>query len=221
MRASFDGSGSQVQSQRDYQIAAGTAINQDQIVKLVAGKVVLAVAAETAPVLGTAAETHSGVQDVLNNRAIGLVIRINDSPSQVFEYAAPQAIATGGTVTTFVAAAVVGFADSDFVGGFLKLVSKIASSTNVDAIGTVYPILGSTALTGTFTIAAITGAPSIGDVMEVYPPIGFQKGNLDVTISKLALTASAVLPIRVTGSDLNRHKVFSDCALHEHGNKKS
>ena len=55
MRPSFDGTGSQVQAQRDYQIATGTAIAQDQIVKLTGGKVVLAVAGETSPILGTAA----------------------------------------------------------------------------------------------------------------------------------------------------------------------
>ena len=166
-------------------------------------------------------EAHTGVADTLNNRSAGLVIRVNDSPTQVFEYAAPQATATGGSTTTFVASTVAGFADSDFVGGYLKLISKSASSTNVDSIGTIYPITGSTAATGTFTIAAITGAFSVGDVCAVFPPIGFQKGNLDSGISKLVLTASAALPIRVTGQDLNRNVVFADVALHEHGNKKA
>lgn len=221
MRPSFDATGSQVQAQRDYQIATGTAIAQDQIVKLTGGKVVLAVAGETSPILGTAAESHTGVADTLNNRSAGLVIRVNDSPTQVFEYAAPQATATGGSTTTFVASTVAGFADSDFVGGYLKLISKSASSTNVDSIGTIYPITGSTAATGTFTIATITGAFTAGDVCAIFPPIGFQKGNLDSGISKLVLTASAALPIRVTGQDLNRNMVFADVALHEHGNKKA
>ena len=221
MRPSFDGTGSQVQAQRDYQIASNTVIAQDQIVKLSSGKVVLAVAGETSPILGTAAESHSGVADVLNNKATGLTIRVNDSPTQVFEYPAPQVTATGGSTTTFVASTVAGFADSDFVGGFLKLISKGATSTNVDSIGTIYPITGSTAATGTFTIAAITGAFTAGDVCAVFPPIGFQKGNLDSGISKLVLTASATLPIRVAGQDLNRNVILADVALHEHGNKKA
>ena len=221
MRPSFDATGSQVQAQRDYQIATGTAIAQDQIVKLTGGKVVLAVAGETSPILGTAAESHTGVADTLNNRSAGLVIRVNDSPTQVFEYAAPQATATGGSTTTFVASTVAGFADSDFVGGYLKLISKGASSTNVDSIGTIYPITGSTAATGTFTIATITGAFTAGDVCAIFPPVGFQKGNLDSGISKLVLTASATLPIRVAGQDLSRNVVFADVALHEHGNKKA
>ena len=221
MRPSFDATGSQVQAQRDYQIATGTAIAQDQIVKLTGGKVVLAVAGETSPILGTAAESHTGVADTLNNRSAGLVIRVNDSPTQVFEYAAPQAKATGGSTTTFVASTVAGFADSDFVGGYLKLISKGASSTNVDSIGTIYPITGSTAATGTFTIATITGAFTAGDVCAIFPPVGFQKGNLDSGISKLVLTASATLPIRVAGQDLSRNVVFADVALHEHGNKKA
>jgi hypothetical protein len=221
MRPSFDAIGSQVQAQRDYQIASGTVVAQDQIVKLTGGKVVLAVAGETSPILGTAAESHSGVADTLNAKSNGLTIRVNDSPTQVFEYAAPQVTATGGTTTTFVASAVAGFADSDFVGGFLKLISKGGASTNVDSIGTVYPITGSTAATGTFTIAAIAGAFSVGDVCAVFPPVGFQKGNLDAGISKLVLTASAALPIRVSGSDLSRNMIFAEASLHEHGNKKA
>lgn len=221
MKVAYDLTGSPIPSIREYDIATGTNVALDQVVKLSSNKVVLATAGETSAILGIAAETHGGSADALNPRANGLKIKVLDSPTAVMECPAPRGTATGGSTTTFVVSGFNNFADNDFVGGVIKLVSKVAGSVNVDPIGTEYVVTGSTNATGTFTIAAITGGFSVGDICEIYPPVGFQKGNFDAGISKLVLTASAALPVKVAGRDTARGVVQFEAALHQHGNKMS
>lgn len=221
MDVSYNSSGSYVEPITEYDIAAATAVKLGQVVKLSAGQVVLAVAGETGAILGIAAEDHSGSAEALNPRANGTRIRIFDSPSAVLQCAAPQNTATGGSTTTFVVSGLSNLADDDLNGGVIKLVSKAAASTNPDAPGTEYPITDFTAATGTITVAAITGGFFAGDICEIYPPAGFQKGNFDATISKLILTASSALPVRVAGRDTDRHLLFFDVALHARANKAS
>ena len=221
MKASYDVSGNQIAGGRDYPIAAATAIKPDSLVKLASGKVINAVVGETAAILGVALDNHTGSADTFNARANGLAIRINDSPTLVCESPAPQATGTSGSTTTFAATGLAAFADDDFKGGFLKLVSKVAASTNVDPIGTIYEVTGSTAATKLFTFAAITGAPVAGDIMAIFPPIGFAKGNLDATFSKYDLTATAALAIKTVGMDIARNVVLTEATLHLNGNKQA
>lgn len=221
MNPIYSTSGEQVTSITSYEIATATAISIGQVVKLTSNKVVVGLVAETSPIIGVAAEAHSGAADVLNQRSKGLSIKIYDSPNQVFESPAPRSTATSGTTTTHVDTSLATFADDDFKGGKLKLVSKGASSTNTDPIGTIYEITGSTASSKTFTFAAAGGAITAGDIVEVYPPVGFAKGNLDTGISKLVLTATAALPLEIVGYDTNRGQLRHKAALHQLANKKS
>ena len=223
MNIIYNSNGSQVDSVKEYDIAYNTAVSIGQVVKLSAGKVVLAAAGETGAILGIAYENHPGTADALNPRANGTRIKVLDAPNAVFECAAPQITATGGSTTTFVASTVSGFADGDFTGGKMKLIAKGASSTITDPVGAIYPITGSTAASGTFTTTTtITGGVTAGDIFAIFPPIGFQKGNLDSGISKLVLTASAAIPFRVSSeSETDRNTIQFDAALHQHGNKNS
>lgn len=222
MKVSYNANGSQTTAMREYDIAASTAVALDQVVKLSSGKVVLAAVGETGPILGIAAEAHPGTADTLNPRANGTRIKVLDGPDAIYECPAVQVTATGGSTTTFVASTVVGFADGDFVGGKMKLITKGASSTITDPVGTVYPVTGSTAATGTFTTTStITGGVTAGDIFAIFPPIGFQKGNLDANITKLVLTASAALPLRVANMDTDRNTIQLEAALHQHANKNS
>ena len=196
-------------SAREYDIAAGTAITEGQLVKLSEGKVISAVAAETGALLGVAAENHSGSADALDPRANGTKLLVIDDPSAVYRCAAPTVTASGGSSTTLVFTAGQYFANDDFNGGYVKLVSKASGSTNTDAVGTVraisdFAVTASTS--GTFTIAS-GGAPCAGDVYAVFPPVGFAKGNLNSARSGLVLTASASLPIRVIGADAGFDKI--------------
>ena len=187
-------------SAREYDIAANTAITEGQLVKLTDGLVVAAAAGETGALLGVAAENHSGSADALDNRANGKKIMVIDDRDVVMQCAAPQITVASGTATTIVASALATFADDDFKGGYVKLVSKAAESTNTDAVGQVRRITGSTASSKTFTVES-GGAACAGDVYAVFPPVGFSKGNLAANGSSIVLTATASLPVKVIGRD--------------------
>lgn len=198
-----------LRSAREYDIAYNTTINKGQLVKLSEGKVISAIAAETGALLGVAAEAHSGAADALDPRANGTKIMVFDDPSAIYQCAAPQVTAASGSATTLVFTAGQYFANDDFNGGYVKLVSKVADSTNTDAIGTVraisdYAVTANTS--GTFTIDS-GGSPNAGDVYAVFPPVGFAKGNLNSGRDGIVLSASASLPLRVIGADIGFDKV--------------
>ena len=196
-------------SAREYDIAYNADIKAGQLVKLSEGKVISAVAAETGALLGVAAEAHSGAADALDPRANGTKILVYDDPEAVYQCAAPQITAASGSSTTLVFTAGQYFAADDFNGGYVKLVSKAAGSTNTDEIGTVraisdYAVTASTS--GTFTIAS-GGTPYAGDVYAVFPPPGFAKGNLSTNRDGIVLSASASLSVRVIGHDIGMDKI--------------
>ena len=202
MKAFQNVDGGVILSVREYDIAAATVITEGQIVKLSGGKVVVAAAAETGAILGVAAETHSGAEDAINPRANGTRILVYDNPHLVMQCKAPQVAATGGSTTTFVSTNLAAFANDDMNGGYIKLVSLGDESTNTDAIGTVREITDHVGADKTLTVAA-GGKICAGDVYEIYPPIGFAKGNLDTNIQALVLGATAALPLKVVQNDRN------------------
>lgn len=222
MRVINDKSGSQVESIGEYEIATATAITEGSLVKLVDAKVVAVTATETAAILGVAKEAHSGAADGFNPRSNGLKILVSDGPDAVYEAPAPKVTATSGSTTTFVSTAIVGTYGTDaFKGGKLKIISKVAASTNTDPIGTIYDITASHTSNGTITFATIAGAVTAGDVMQIFPPVGFAGGNLDATFQKLVLSGSASLPIKSVGYDTDRGVTKHMASLHEFGNKKA
>lgn len=219
-----DATGSQVTAVNEYDIAAATNVALNTVVKLSAGKVVQTAVGETGAILGTAAEIHTGAADAFNPRNNGSKIKVFDSPSQVFESVAPQLTATGGTATTIIvndATLAAGFSNDDFNGGYAKLISKAANSTNTDPVGKVYEITDFVTATKTFTIPAAGGAVTAGDVFAIFPPVGFQKGNLDATFTKYDLSATAALALKTYGRDVARNKVLLEAALHQNGNKQA
>ena len=223
MKQSFDLTGSQVLALREFPIAAATDIDEGCIVKLATNLVVKAAATETGAILGIAAENHGGSADAFNTRANGTKILVYCSPSAAYEGAAVVLTASGGSTTTIVASTLADFgaADDVFNGGYAKLASKGASSTNTDAVGTIYGISDFDASEKTFTINAAGGAVTAADTFEIYPPIGFVGGNFNANISDVVLTATAALPIKVVGWDVDAGKVFYAATLHEFGNKKA
>ena len=201
--------GSVLQTARNYPIDAATVIDAGAVVKLSGGKVVLAAAAETGAILGIAAEVHSGTEDALNLRANGKWILICDNPTLIFECAAPTSKAASGSATTIVpetgdvdAAA----ADDAFNNAVLVLKSKAASSTNTDALGTQI-VVTDYAKTGTVMTKASGGAPSAGDVYEVYPVIGAAIGGVaSLGDKRLGITLKTVgaTKLRCIGHDYER-----------------
>ena len=184
-------------SAREYDIAANTKIYAGQLVDLTGGLVTAHAAAGTGAVLGVAAEYHSGAPDMLDPRADGVKIRVYDAPHQVFACPAPVVTASGGSATTVKAAAAG--AASAYVGGWLKLRSKAAGSTNTDTVGTMRRITAfATTDGGTFTVEE-GGVPAAGDEYILFPPVGFAGGNLDEEGGAIVLTATAAIPLRVIG----------------------
>lgn len=196
-------------SAREYNVAPDADIREGSLVKLSEGKVISAVAAETGALLGVAMENHSGTADALDPRANGTKILVCDDPDAVYQCAVPTVTASGGSATTLVFVAGQYFAADDFNGGYVKLVSKAADSTNTDALGAVRAISDyavTSATSGTFTITS-GGTPNAGDVYAVFPPAGFAKGNLNTARDGIVLTASASLPLRVIGCDIELNKI--------------
>ena len=204
-------------SAREYDIAANTAIKEGQLVKLTDGLVTAAAAAETGAVLGIAAENHSGSADALDNRADGKKIMVIDDRDVVVQCAAPRITAASGTATTIVADALATFADDDFKGGYVKLVSKAAESANTDVVGQVRRITGFAAASKTFTVEE-GGAASAGDVDAVFPPVGFAKGGLTADGAGIVLTTAANLPVKVVGRDEGFGRVYLMIGKHVFGN---
>ena len=220
MKAFQKTDGQVLRSAREYDIAAATAISAGQVVKLTEGLVVAAAAAETGQVLGVAAENHSGAADALDPRANGTKIMVFDDPALIFQCPAPVVEATGGSATTMTASTLAAFSNDDFNGGYIKLIRKAEGSTNTDPIGKIDRIAdyayASSGTVSTFTKAS-GGTPCAGDGDEIYPPIGFKKGNLDTNREKLVLTATASIPLKVVGHDRDQGRINMMAHLHALG----
>lgn len=201
--------GSVLQTARNYPIDAATVIDAGAVVKLSGGKVVLAAAAETGGILGIAAEFHSGTEDALNLRANGKWIRVCDNPTLIFECAAPAIKAASGSATTIVPETGdvdASAADDAFNNAVLVLKSKAANSGNTDAVGTQI-VVTDYAKTGTVMTKASGGAPSAGDVYEVYPVIGAAIGGVaSLGDKRLGITLKTVgaTKLRCIGHDYER-----------------
>lgn len=204
--------GSVLQTAHNYPIDAATAIDAGAVVKIAAGKVMLAAAKETGAILGIAAEFHSGTEDALNLRANGTEIKVCDNPTLIFECPAPTIKAASGSATTIVPAeggVDAAAADDAFNNAVLVLREKAASSTNTDALGTQIVVTDYTK-TGTVMTKASGGTPSAGDVYEVYPVIGAAIGSIASLNDKrtgLTLAAAGATKLRCVGHDYDRHTV--------------
>ena len=186
---------------RKYPIAYNTAIGAGQVVQLSGGLVISAVANQTGPILGIAAENHPGTADALDPRANGTDILVWDNPELIFECPAPTFAASGGSATTVTASTsevAVTTADA-FNGGFL--VSPAGKKRQI----TDYANASST---NTFTVPSGETAAA-NDVYTLYPQIGAAAGwRLDSTaFSKIVLNAAGCTKLKVVGHDFDRRMV--------------
>ena len=202
---------------RNYPIAADTAVSAGQVVKLSGARVVSAAEAETGAILGIAAEDHPGVADVLNPRANGEEILVYDNPGLIFECPAPRIAAASGSATTVAARSgdlASSVADNGYSESVLVLKHKAAGSTNTDSVDTRIRVTGYTK-TGAVLAKASGGAPSAGEVYELYPAIGSTIGALDSAArSKLVVSATGATSVRVVGHDYERGMVRCMAARH-------
>lgn len=205
----------------EYEVASSTALKRGQVVKLSGGKVVSAATGETGAILGVCLENHKGSFDLLDPRANGTAVKVADSPSLVFASPAPEITATAGTTTTVSASALGSFADDAFNGGYARLKSKAANSTNGGTPGALYSVSDYDGTNKKLTLGVtLSGAVSVGDVYEVFPPIGACIGALDSGALKLALgSATSSFALRVVGWDTARGLVYLMADKHLYGNK--
>lgn len=205
MRQFQDVNGGVLSSAREYDIAANTDVTAGMVVKIVDGLVVAVSVAETGAILGYAAENHGGADDALNQRANGTRILVQDSPAAVAESHAPTLTASGGTTTTVTVDAMAAFAANAFKGGYLK-----------GPDGGVRLISASAVASGVLTLTVAAGAaPVSGDKHVLFPPFGFNGGNLDAGKTKLVLTATAALPVQVIGRDEGRNMIWTAATKHQ------
>ena len=200
MRAVQNAGGHVGLTARAYEIDKATNVTAGAVVKLSGGKVVLAAAGETGPILGIAAENHPGADDAMNLRANGTEILVYDNPELIFECKAPEFAASGGTATTVTATASnVACAVADkFNGGKL-----------IDGKGVVRKITdyAQASDTSTFTVNAGSAAAS-GDKIRLFPPVGTVSAMaLSADGSGLVLTGAGLSKVKVVGHDLVRGMV--------------
>lgn len=197
-------------SEREYDIAADTAVSAGQVVVLEGGLVKPAPAGVTAAILGVAAENHSGQVDALSLRSNGTKVMVWDDPGMLFRCAAPVISASAdGSAGSMTASETASFADDAFNGGYLMLSEKAAESTNPDSAGTVYRI--EDFASGVFTITG-AGAAAKGDRYVLFPPVGFSKGGLNEAGTGFALDKTVQLPLRVIGRiEGSREIVLAAC----------
>lgn len=209
MRQIMDVSGAVLQSEREYDIASATNVVVGALVKLTDGLVVKAAAGETAAVLGITAEGHTGTEDALNPRNNGTKIIVRDAPGAIFACPAPALKAlTGGNATTVKFTGATGIGASVFKGGFIK-----------DKTGAIRRITDSSETTGTISLTVETGAVVAQDeIFVLYPPIGFNKANLNSDATGIILTATADMSIKVIGRDEVKDEIWLMASKHVLGN---
>lgn len=216
MRPMQNAGGEECIRARNYPVAKDTAVRIGQVVCLSAGKVVPAVAAQTAAILGIAAENHTGAADMLNPRSNGEEIRVCDNPGLIFECPVPTIKAASGSATTLVPAEggiAAAAADDAYNAAVLVLKSKSAGSANTDAPGTHRAVTDYTK-SGTVLTLETGGTPSAGDEYEFYPALGSTVCALSADAAALVVSATGATAVRVIGHDFERHTVRCIAAAH-------
>jgi hypothetical protein len=211
----YDLSGATVPMIRSFPIAAATAIELGEMVKLSGGFVVaIGDADQDDPYLGIAAEAHDGASEGQK----GLTIRVYCSPTAVFK-CKPNVVSTAdsGNGTTWVDGELVagaGFADDVLNGGNLKLSEKAVASTLTVAVGTVFPITDFAVATGTCT-GVFAGNVVAGDKAIILPPVGSKGWDLNSDGTNLDLKANGGESIIIIDVDTDTEEVYLKLRLHQ------
>jgi hypothetical protein len=211
----YDLSGATVPMIRSFPIAAATAIEFGEMVKL-AGGFVVAVGDQDQddPYLGIAAESHDGSTET------GTTIRVYCSPTAVFK-CKPNVVSTAdsGSDTTWVDGELVagaGYADDLLNGGYLKLSEKAVGSTLTDVVGKLYAITDFAVATGTCT-GVFAGNVSAGDKAVILPPVGSKGWDLNSDGTNLDLKANGGESIIIVDVDTATEEVYCKLRLHQLG----
>jgi hypothetical protein len=213
----YDLSGATVPMIRSFPIAAATAIELGEMVKL-SGGFIVAVGDQDSddPYLGIAAEPHDGASD----GQTGLKIRVYCSPTAVYK-CKPGTVSTAdsGDGTTWVDGeliAAAGYSDDLLNGGYLKLSEKAAASTLTDGLGKVYAISDFAVATGTCT-GVFAGNVAAGDKAIILPPVGSLGWDLNSDGTNLDMKANGGESIIIVDVDTETEEVYCKLRLHQFG----
>lgn len=211
--------GNRVGNPRTYQIAATTAIEKGEIVKLTNGLVVaIGDADQDDPYLGIAATAHDGATDDGVQKAT--TIRIYDDPQDVFAVHPTVVItATGGSTTTFVNSNLLPATDDIFNDGYIKIVSCAADSS---LNGRIVKISDYTGSGGTLTLAeTLPAAIASGDTAYLLPgprAVGQYGWDLNSDGDDLDFATSGGESIIYVGHDPLNFEAHVKLRLHLKGN---
>ncbi len=184
--------GAVLRSAGEYDVAHETVLAPGQVVKLAEGLVVPAAAGETGAILGVTAEGHSGKEDPLDSRAAGEKVRVYDDPMVELACPAPALAVAEGAGTSLSLVCAAAYEANAFQGGHVK-----------GADGAVRRITASAAVAdGKLALTVEDGAaPAVGELVQIFPPVGFAGGNLTGDGTGLTLEATAQLPLQVVGRE--------------------
>jgi hypothetical protein len=207
----------------EYPIGATKKVQAGQVVCLQNGLVNVSLTTCMEPVLGYAAENHSGAADALNVRSDGEVIKVSDSPTAVAAGKAYRFTATDGSMmsVTAVGDLATTLPATTLKGGRIKLVEKAPDSANADEVGTVYRITNFTPSTSKINFEPdVSGVVTAGDVFELFPPVGYSGGGcLDDQCQNVVYSSSATgFALTVCGYDTDKGEVYVVANKHVFGN---
>ena len=206
-----------VSNPRTYQIAAETAIEKGEMVKLTNGLVVAVDADSDDPYLGIAACQHDGA--TVDGVQTATTIPIYDDPNDVFAlYPSGVITATGGSTTTFVDSSLLPATDNILNGGVIKIVTCALDSS---LVGRVINISDFTGSGGTITLGeTLPVAISAGDTALLLPgprAIGQYGWDLNSDGDDINWESNGGESLIFVGSDILNFFAFFKLRLHIKG----
>jgi hypothetical protein len=214
----YDLSGHPAARIMEFPIAAATAIELGEIVKMTPGTGIEACSGTDFddPVVGVAAEAHDGSTA---GRQSGTKIKVYCSPTAVFKRKPRGAItATGGSTTTFVDSNLKDL-DDLYNGGKLHIVACAADAT---LNGKIVDISDYTGTSGTITIGeTLAAALASGDTAYLLPgklAIGEYSFDLDSDGTDIDWETAGGEALQIVDSNPDTFELFVMLRLHQFGN---
>lgn len=204
MKFLYSLSGANVPVIKEFDTYTNEVVNAGDVVFLdIAGKVTKNF---TNTVIGVCAETHSGKEDILNERSNKNKIRVDVTMGGVYEAEGVNVEAAQDCANnSFVCSA--DKLNTTFDGAKIVLVKKAEGSLNTDPVGTVRDVNGGMYNDGMINFTISNGSNiSKGDVYTFYPAIGAQ-GSVSEGSNVIDFSNSTAAKVKVVGHDIKRGKL--------------
>ena len=204
MKFLYSLAGANVPVIKDFDCYENEAVNEGELVFLDMGGKATKNTSNT--VLGVCAETHTGKEDILNERSNKNNFRVDVTQGGVYEVC-PQTVTVieNGTGTSLVCSD-QGL-ENAYDGAKLVLIKKGEGSTNNDSIGCVRDVIGGMRNDGkvNFTLNA-GGTVCMGDVYAFLPSCG-KTGSIKENTDEFVLANTYEAKARIVGRNLAKCKL--------------